>query len=194
MPRAVKYEENEEPIAGYRLVNFLGKGQYGEVWKAVETNTGRFVAIKVIDLSHSNSALKELKALNLVKNLNHPHLIPIVTARLKDKNGHEIPLHKTEELKQKGALRELIIAMGLGDKSLSARLKEINPDGTDPAQYQGIPIDELLGYAQGAAKGIDFLNKADHGLGLSDGPIVHCDIKPDNMMICLLYTSDAADE
>jgi serine/threonine protein kinase len=183
MPRVTKYDENDEPISGYRLVGFLGAGQFGEVWKAVEPATGKLVAIKIIDLSHSNSALKELKALNLVKNLNHPNLIPIFTARLKDKNNREIPLHKTEELKGKGVLRELVIAMGLGDKSLSARLKELNPDGTDPQDFRGLPVDELLGYMQGAAKGIDFLNKADHGLGSADGPIVHCDIKPDNMMI-----------
>jgi serine/threonine protein kinase len=183
MPRVTKYDENDEPISGYRLVSFLGSGQFGEVWKAVESTTGKLVAIKIIDLSHSNSALKELKALNLVKNLNHPHLIPIFTARLKDKNNREIPLHQTEALKGKGVLRELVIAMGLGDKSLSARLKEINPDGTDPQDFKGLPIDELLGYLMGAAKGIDFLNKADHGLGANDGPIVHCDIKPDNMMI-----------
>lgn len=185
MPRVTKYDENDEPIAGYRLVSFLGAGQFGEVWKALEEATRKLVAIKIIDLSHSNSALKELKALNLVINLNHPNLIPIFTARLKDKNGREIPLHKTEDLKQKGALRELVIAMGLGDKSLSSRLKEINPDGTDPADFRGLPVDELLGYMQGAARGIDFLNKADHGLGAGskDGPIVHCDIKPDNMMI-----------
>jgi serine/threonine protein kinase len=183
MPRVTKYDENDEPISGYRLVDFLGAGQFGEVWKAVESDTGKRVALKLIDLSHSHSALKELKALNLVKNLNHPHLIPIFTARVKDKNNREIPLHLTEGLQGRGVLRELVIAMGLGEKSLSARLKELNPYGTDPAAYRGLPVGELLGYMQGAAKGIDFLNKPDHGLGVADGPIVHCDIKPDNLMI-----------
>ncbi len=183
MPRVTKYDENDEPISGYKLVSFLGAGQFGEVWKANEEATRKLVAIKIIDLSHSNSALKELKALNLVINLNHPNLVPIFTARVKDKNNREIPLNQTEALKGKGVLRELVIAMGLGEKSLSARLKELNPDGTDPEEFKGLPVDELISYMQGAAKGIDFLNKADHGLGTADGPIVHCDIKPDNMMI-----------
>ncbi len=183
MPRVTKYSENDEPIAGYRLESFLGAGQFGEVWKAVEISTRRLVAIKIIDLSHSNSALKELKALKLVINLNHPNLVPIFTARLKDKNGREIPLHEADPLKHKGMLRELLIVMGLGERSLSARLKDINPDGTDTADFKGIAVDELLGYMQGAARGIDFLNKADHGIGTTDGPIVHCDIKPENMMI-----------
>ncbi len=183
MPRVTKYDENDEPISGYKLVSFLGAGQFGEVWKANEEATRKLVAIKIIDLSHSNSALKELKALNLVINLNHPNLIPIFTARVKDKNSREIPLNQTDALKGKGVLRELVIAMGLGDRSLSSRLKDLNPDGTDPQDFKGLPVDELLSYMQGAAKGIDFLNKADHGLGKADGPIVHCDIKPDNMMI-----------
>jgi serine/threonine protein kinase len=183
MPRFAKYEEGDEPVEGYRLVDFLGAGQFGEVWKAQEIATKKLVAIKLIDLSHSSSALKELKALNLVINLNHPNLVPIFTARLKDKNGKEMPLNKAEEIKQKGQLRELVIAMGLGERSLSARLKQLNPDGTSPDDFQGIPLEELLGYMQGAAKGIDYLNKADHGLAIGDGPIIHCDIKPDNMMI-----------
>ncbi len=187
MPRSASYDIGEELIEGYRLVDFLGKGQFGEVWKARETGTGKLVALKSIDLTHSASALKELRALNMVKNLNHPNLVPIFTARLKDKSNRDIPLTedaKIEELKKKGQLKALVIAMGLGEKSLSGRLEELNPIGQgDPDNPRGIPTDELLNYMNGAAKGIDYLNKVNHGAGENDGPIVHCDIKPENMMI-----------
>lgn len=36
-------------VPGYRLVRRVGRGSYGEVWKAVEQNTGREVAIKFFD-------------------------------------------------------------------------------------------------------------------------------------------------
>jgi serine/threonine protein kinase len=178
-----KLDVGDQPIAGYQLVEFLGQGNFGVVWKAVDTESGIFVAIKMIDLSRSPSARKELKGLNLVRNLRHPNLIPIYTARLKDKDGHELPLHKAQEVQEKDQLSELVIAMGLGEQNLSSRLKEVNPPDTPPAELRGLPLEEVLGYVQGAAKGIDFLNKADHGIGAGDGPIIHCDIKPDNMML-----------
>ncbi|MFO0938032.1 MAG: protein kinase [Gemmataceae bacterium] len=182
--KGTKYDEQDEPIDGFRLVDFLGKGTFGEVWKAVELASGKLVAMKIINLSHSPSALKEVRALNLIKNLSHPHLIPISTARLKDLNGREVPFDKADEFKGKRkGLGELIIVMGLGEKSLADRLKELNKNENDPDSSVGIPIEELLGYMIGAAKGIDFLNADDHHVPGNDGPIIHCDIKPDNLMI-----------
>ena len=183
MPRAASYDEDDEPIEGYRLVDFLGKGQFGEVWKAIITASGKEVALKFIDLSYSPAALKELRALKLTINLRNSHLIPLNNAWLKDFKGKLVKLHDVDMAKQKGKLKELIIEMGLGEKSLAARLKEVNPDGTDLEEMQGLPTEELLEYMIGAAKGIDFLNQPDHKLGVGDGPIIHCDIKPDNMMI-----------
>ncbi len=183
MPRAASYDEDDEPIEGYRLLDFLGKGQFGEVWKAIITASGKEVALKFIDLSYSPAALKELRALRLTINLRNSHLIPLNNAWLKDFKGKLVKLHDVDMTRQKGKLKELIIEMGLGEKSLAARLKEVNPDGTEPDEMQGIPTEELLEYMIGAAKGIDFLNQPDHKLGSGDGPIIHCDIKPDNMMI-----------
>ena len=52
------------------------------------------------------------------------------------------------------AAADLIIAMGLGDKSLADRLEECRAEG-EP----GIPVRELIGYMRDAAKAIDFLNR-----------------------------------
>jgi serine/threonine protein kinase len=183
-PKIDQFAVGEEPIDGYVLLDFLGRGQFGQVWKARDKASGRLLAIKIIDLTFSPTALKELRAFKLVKNLNHPNLIPIFTARLKNNADQEVDFELADIL-PKGALKELVIVMGLGEKSLSQRLKEFNPDGTPPDQRQGIPVAELIRCMRGAAKGIDFLNQPDHGLGggAGDGPIIHCDIKPENMMI-----------
>src|SRR5439155_23588454 len=75
--------------------------------------------------------------------------------------------------------KELIIAMGLGEKSLAQRLDECKREG-----LPGIPTDELLDHMAGAARAIDYLNEPKHMLG--SGPpiaIQHCDIKPANLLI-----------
>ena len=181
MARTAQYDVGDEPISGYKLNEFLGRGAFGEVWKATDPS-GKKVAVKIIDLTASTAAQKELRAFNLIKNLDHPHLVPIFTARLKGMNGREIDFDRAEEARSKGDLKALIIAMGLAQKSLSGRLKEFNREGTPLLKRVGIPVIELIPYMEGAAKGIDFLNQS-HNMPGSEGPIVHCDIKPDNMLI-----------
>ena len=76
------------------------------------------------------------------------------------------------------AAQELIIAMGLGDKSLFDRFEECQKEG-----LPGIPQEELLGYLEDSAEAIDFLNRPVHDLGTGRAAIQHCDIKPHNLMI-----------
>ena len=65
-----------------------------------------------------------------------------------------------------------------GDKNLCERLEECREEG-----LPGIPVDELLGYMEEAAKGLDRLNLFEHDLGQGPTHIQHCDIKPANMML-----------
>ena len=42
------YKSSDEPVPGYRLVRFLGKGNFGEVWMASAPGNKK-VALKIID-------------------------------------------------------------------------------------------------------------------------------------------------
>jgi serine/threonine protein kinase len=184
VPGGSHHAIGDEPLHGYLLVDFLGKGTFGELWKARDRATGKLVGLKMIDLTGSPAAWKELRALEVLKNLNHPNLVPVFTARLRDRAGRELGLlEDLEPHRQRGDLKELVIAMGLGEKSLAARLKEVNPEGTPAEDRRGLPVPELVRYLRGAARGIDFLNQPDHGLGQADGRIIHCDVKPETMMV-----------
>ena len=70
------YKEGDEPVPGYRLVKFLGRGAFGEVWKATAPGGGH-VALKIISL-HRPEGLKEVKAVLVCKSLHHPNLTSIV--------------------------------------------------------------------------------------------------------------------
>ena len=62
-------------VGQYQLLEMLGKGQFGEVWRA-KAPGGVEVAVKVISQpSDRESARRELQALELVKNLRHPTLM-----------------------------------------------------------------------------------------------------------------------
>ena len=195
------YTKGDEPIpgTGYRLTEFLGRGGFGEVWKATGPG-GTEAALKIIRLGGTEGR-KEFRSLQLVKRIRHPNLVPITAFWLKDAGGSVLddtyagqedlltdntadsgsPMRGTMAFLPRVSgvqASELVIAMGLGDRSLFDRLEECRGQGLD-----GIPHDELFGYTEDAARAIDFLNDPVHDLGAGPVAIQHCDIKPQNMLI-----------
>ncbi len=87
MAKITRYREGDEPIPGYRLVQWLGEGGMGEVWKA-ETAGGIEVALKVLYKLEGKGSQKEFESLQLVKRIRHPNLVPITAFWLKDSDGN----------------------------------------------------------------------------------------------------------
>lgn len=177
--------EGSEPIPGYRLVEYLGGGSLGEVWRASGPG-GTQVALKFVNLRRRGT-LHEFRALEQVKNIRDPHLVPVVAYWLLDESGQVIADPATALLAPGGGAGvttalpgakpravTLIMAMGLGSKSLFQRLEECLGEG-----HHGIPWKELLDYMEDAARGIDFLNQPSQ----QHESIIHGDIKPHNILI-----------
>jgi serine/threonine protein kinase len=144
-----------EPIRGYRLLEPLGSGGFGEVWKC-EAPGGIFKAIKFVhgDLggldNDNKGAEDELRAVQLIKSIRHPFLLSI--DRVESVAG------------------ELIIVMELADHNLDELLRKYRAQG-----QPGVPRDELLAYLREAAEVLDLMNlKFD---------LQHLDIKPRNLFL-----------
>jgi len=73
---------------GYRLEQFLGRGQFGQVWRTSAPG-GTAAAIKFIDLSGSEGA-KEHEGIKRVKQIRHANLMPITAIWLLDVHGKAI--------------------------------------------------------------------------------------------------------
>ena len=156
-------------VPGYRLEVRLGKGGFGEVWRAI--GPGKVpVALKIIAAKGSQSGEREFKSLDLLRDLRHPNLLPVQAYWLLDDDGLVIEDDRPPS--------SIVIAMLLGGKNLRQRLDECRKRG-----IAGIPPRELLELLRDAAKGIDFLNKPIHKLGDRVVAIQHRDIKPENLMI-----------
>lgn len=183
----------DEPIPGYHLLELLGRGGLGEVWRATAPG-GAPVALKFIDLS-TRQAVREMQAVYRIKDIRHAHLLPCTAIWLLNREGGlveqpalalgEAPARTRQTLPELGELRParkspatLVVAMLLGDKSLYDRLEECRSVG-----LPGIPAAELLGYMLDAARGLDFLNSPRHDLGSGLVALQHCDVKPQNMVL-----------
>jgi serine/threonine protein kinase len=121
---------------GYRLLKRMGVGSFGEVWQ-VEAPGGFPAALKIIRRTlDSEEAKRELRSLEVIKRLSHPHLLKTQAA---------------------WALQHrLIILMELADCTLRDRLHECKATGA-----AGIPVAELLRYFQEAAEALDYLHSQD---------------------------------
>jgi serine/threonine protein kinase len=155
-PSAPVCRAGDEPIPGYRLLEPLGKGGFGEVWKC-QAPGGFAKAIKfvqgsasVMDEEQASLAQQEVQAIEFIKNIRHPFILTVERAELRQGT--------------------LLIVMELADRSLADLLKECREHGE-----RGIARAELLNYLAEAAEALDLMN-FQHGLQ-------HLDVKPQNLFL-----------
>jgi len=67
---------NNSSMAHFKIIDILGKGGMGAVYKAKDLTLERFVAIKMIRISHSEQSLILAEAKTISK-LNHPNIVTV---------------------------------------------------------------------------------------------------------------------
>ena len=152
---AYRKSAGDEPLPGYVLIEPLGRGGFGEVWKC-EAPGGLLKAVKfVAGANNSDSGTahqfdQEFEAFLQIKAIRHPFLLTLERVELID--------------------GDLVMVMELADRQMRDRYDECRDGG-----LPGIPREELVSYFSEAAEALDLIN-ADYGLQ-------HLDVKPANLFI-----------
>ena len=72
--------DGEESLGAYRLIERIGAGGMGEVWKAEDTRLGRLVAVKIVPPGVADSAesiARLRREARTAARLNHPNIATI---------------------------------------------------------------------------------------------------------------------
>ncbi|MGB7344996.1 MAG: tubulin-like doman-containing protein [Pirellulaceae bacterium] len=129
-----KIAPGHEPIAGYVLEELIGRGGYGEVWRASAPG-GMKKAIKFV-YGHMGEKRteQELKSLERIKGVQHPFILGLERFESVD--------------------NQLVVVTELADGSLEDLLRQHRDRGSC-----GIPRDTLLSYLRDVADGLDYLHQ-----------------------------------
>jgi serine/threonine protein kinase len=142
---------------GYTLIRVRGRGGYGQVYEA-EKADGTLVALKFLPYANSTAASREIRSIQLVRQLRHHHLTAI------DKVWC--------------CPNYLVIAMELADGSMAdlhdAYLSEFDT---------GVAADYLCFLLAQAAEVLDFMQEPRHQVRGRLVGFQHCDIKPSNLLL-----------
>ncbi|XP_062095201.1 probable LRR receptor-like serine/threonine-protein kinase At3g47570 [Humulus lupulus] len=156
----VSYQTLYQATNGFSQSMLIGTGSFGSVYKGILGQEGNAVAVKVLNLNQkgaSKSFIAECKAL---RNIRHRNLVKILTCcSSMDFNGNEF---------------KALVFEYMTNGSLDKWLHSV-ADGEN--QSRGLKFFQRLTIASDVASAICYLH--DH----CDHPIIHCDLKPSNVLL-----------
>ncbi|CAN6715551.1 unnamed protein product [Malus baccata var. baccata] len=156
----VSYSQLVESTNGFSMDNLIGSGSFGSVYKGVIPSDGTLVAVKVLNLQQqgaSKSFNDECKALRSVR---HRNLLKIITACSSiDNHGRDFK-SLVFEFMPNGSL----------DSWLHPRDEEQSPS-------KRLNFMQRLNIAIDVASALDYLHNH------CETSIVHCDLKPSNVLL-----------
>jgi molecular chaperone DnaK len=133
-PFAVGSFHSGDLRGGYKLIERIGSGAFGEVWRA-QAPSGGTVAVKLIHAPPIRErAEPRLRTLERLKDLQHPFLVRV----------HSLSWQEDA----------LVIITDLAEGNLRDRLETCRAEGRS-----GIPKAELLSYIREAAEALDYLHR-----------------------------------
>ena len=69
-----------DPFDNYRIIKKLGQGTFGQVYKIMQLKTGNIRALKIIPKNNLRAGFTDkdiTREINIMKNLDHPHIIKL---------------------------------------------------------------------------------------------------------------------
>ncbi|AQK78423.1 Putative leucine-rich repeat receptor-like protein kinase family protein [Zea mays] len=167
----VSYLELFEATDGFAPTNLVGEGKYGSVYKgslSLPTLRNTSVAVKVFTLQQSGSSRSFLAECEALRQVKHRNLIDIITCCSSvDTRGNDF---------------QALVFEFMPNYSLDRWLHQQTDE-----QLHKLNLIQLLNIAVDVADAIDYLHNN------SRPSVIHCDLKPNNILLDSDWTAYVAD-
>ncbi|CAN1170947.1 Probable LRR receptor-like serine/threonine-protein kinase At3g47570 [Linum perenne] len=162
----LSYQRLFKATDGFSLANQIGVGSFGSVYKGVLNEIGEAsinIAVKVFNLQRRGASKSFMAECEALKNIRHKNLVRIVTVCSSvDNEGNDF---------------KALIYEFLGNGSLEDWLHRQIERTSESTTTRSLNFVQRLNVAIDIASAVDYLHN------VIRTPIVHCDIKPSNVLL-----------
>ncbi|KAL5712172.1 hypothetical protein ACHQM5_014371 [Ranunculus cassubicifolius] len=158
--KTVSYNDLWDATNGFSSDNLIGKGSCGSVYKGYLHRGKQPIAVKVLNITEPGASKTFMAECKVLRNVRHRNLLKIVTVCL--------------SMDPKGSDFKALVFEFMPNGSLEDWLHP-RSDGPD--------LSRTLSFLQRIAIALDVASALDYLHNHCETPIVHCDLKPSNILL-----------
>ncbi|XP_059656210.1 probable LRR receptor-like serine/threonine-protein kinase At3g47570 [Cornus florida] len=159
----VSYQSLLQATDRFSVANLIVMGSFGSDYKGILDQDGSIIAVKVLNLAHHGASKSFLAECEALRNIRHRNLLKVITACSSiDHQGNDLKA-LVYEFMEKGSLEEWL-----------------HPNPTEDFTHE---VPKKLNFLQRLNIAIDMACAVDYLHHQGQTPIVHCDLKPSNVLL-----------
>jgi hypothetical protein len=156
----VSYHTLASGTNGFSETNLLGKGSFGAVYKCTFYDEDTFVAVKVFNLEQPGSSRSFISECEAMRRVRHRCLVKIITC--------------CSSINNLGQEFKALVFEFMPNGSLNSWL---HPKSGMPTLRNTLSLEQRLDIAADVMDALDYLHNH------CQPPIIHCDLKPSNILL-----------
>ncbi|XP_023899035.2 probable LRR receptor-like serine/threonine-protein kinase At3g47570 [Quercus suber] len=157
---SVSYQDLYHATCRFSPDNLIGSGSFGLVYKGTLDQEEKLVAIKVLSLQHKGAFKSFMAECNALRIIRHRNLVKILTC--------------CSSIDYSGNQFKALVFEFMANGSLDIWL---HPELDNENQSRNLSLLQRVNAALDVASAIDYLHNH------SGQPIIHCDLKPSNVLL-----------
>ncbi|XP_008779677.2 receptor kinase-like protein Xa21 [Phoenix dactylifera] len=157
----VSYAELVRATDGFSSANLIGVGSFGSVYKGVmDWDDIKMVAVKILNLQQQGASRSFIAECEALRSIRHRNLVKIITACSSvDFRGNDFKALVLEFM-ENGSLE-----------------RWLHPEANEQCPMRNLNLEQRVSIAIDVASALDYVH---HHIPV---PIVHCDLKPSNILL-----------
>uniref|UniRef100_A0A0D9UWT6 Receptor kinase-like protein Xa21 n=1 Tax=Leersia perrieri TaxID=77586 RepID=A0A0D9UWT6_9ORYZ len=156
----ISYQELSNGTKGFSQHNLLGKGSYGVVYKCILSDEETIAAVKVFNIEQSGSTKSFVAECEALRSVRHRCLIKIITC--------------CSSINNQGQEFKALVFEFMPNGTLNGWL---HPKSDTPTVANTLSLTQRLDIA------VDIMDAVEYLHNHCQPPIVHCDLKPSNILL-----------